>query len=318
MDPSTDVREALDGPAALAARLLGVTYLLLIVGASVRVNGAGLACPDWPLCFGQVIPKMDMGVAFEFGHRVLAGLISLGYFGLMAWIFKAREAAGRGLLLMTVVGLVVLTIQVILGGLTVLELLAEWTVASHLLAGNTFCCMVLLVNLELRERMRPRVRATVTVFIRMMAGTLAISVPTQLVIGGFVSSSFAGLVCGTWPGCNGPVWFPTFSGLIGLQLTHRIAAYVLLVLATVMVGVSWGKGRVFSAALTLGVVVWVQATLGILNVLMRLPVEVTLAHTGGAAAAMLAMTWLNYEVWMAPLSQTLPAASSKFATGDAS
>ncbi len=318
MESSSEAREALQGPSALAGRLLVVTYILLIVGASVRVNGAGLACPDWPLCFGQVIPTIDVGVAFEFGHRVLAGLISLGYVALMAWIIRAREVAGRALVVTTVVGLVVLIIQVILGGLTVLELLAEWTVASHLLAGNTFCLIVLLLNLEIRDRIQPVRRVPVTLWTRAAAVLLAIAVPTQLLIGGFVSSSFAGLVCGTWPGCNGPEWFPTFSGLIGLQLAHRIAAYALILFAAIAVVASRGQGRAFNASLTLFFVILLQASLGVANVLMRLPVEVTLAHTGGAAAAMLAMTWLNYEVWLAPLGRQNNLAVPALATGDAS
>ncbi|MCP5116159.1 MAG: hypothetical protein GY953_35480, partial [bacterium] len=42
------------------ALLLSATYCLIVLGALVRANGAGLACPDWPLCFGQVVPEFDL------------------------------------------------------------------------------------------------------------------------------------------------------------------------------------------------------------------------------------------------------------------
>lgn len=290
----------LAGPSWLARGLVAVTYALLIVGASVRVHGAGLACPDWPLCFGEVIPPIDFGVAFEFGHRVLAGLVSLGYLGLLGWLAARRDAAGRGILRLAAFGLAVLGVQVVLGGLTVWELLAEWTVTSHLLAGNTFCLTLLLLALALHERAHPVERPAVGPWERGAAVAAAALLLAQLVLGGLVSSSFAGLACGTWPTCDGTRWFPTFQGLVGLQLTHRLVAYALLAAAGALVVVARGSPRLVPVAWGfLGLVV-LQASLGVANVLLRLPVEVTLAHTAGAAGLVLCTTWLQWEVWRAP------------------
>ncbi len=285
----------------MATALLVVTYALLVFGASVRVHGAGLACPDWPLCFGEVIPPIDFGVALEWGHRVLAGGVSIGFVALMAGVFAVRDRVHRALPRLAVVGLVVLGVQVILGGLTVWELLAEWTVASHLVAGNTFCLILLVHVLLLRDSRSTITRAPISWGLRVMAALLACIVGAQLVLGGVVSSSFAGLVCGTWPACNGDVWFPTFQGLIGLQVTHRLVAYILLVTALAMVVIARGSVRAGRAAIGVFLLVILQAGLGVANVLLLLPVEVTLAHTAGAAAIVLATTWLNYEVWRAPL-----------------
>jgi len=295
---------------AMAAALVAVTFALLIVGASVRVNNAGLACPDWPLCFGEVIPTIDFHVAFEFGHRVLAGLVSLGFVGLVLWMWRRRADVPRLAFQLSGVAAVVLAVQIFLGGLTVWELLAEWTVTSHLLAGNTFCLMLFLIALTLRESANPVSRDAVTWAQRGVAALLAVVVPIQLGLGGLVSSSHAGLACGTWPGCNGAVWFPTFSGLIGLQVTHRIVAYSLFAVALGALAVTRGKGRMGRATLLVAGLVLLQGTLGVLNVLWTLKAEITLAHTAGAAAIVLATTWLNWEAWRAPVTAGAPAPAS--------
>ncbi|MGI9431363.1 MAG: COX15/CtaA family protein, partial [Myxococcota bacterium] len=62
--------------------LAALTYVLIVLGALVRAHGAGLACPDWPLCFGEVIPTFDFKIAFEWGHRALAGTVGLIFLGL--------------------------------------------------------------------------------------------------------------------------------------------------------------------------------------------------------------------------------------------
>jgi cytochrome c oxidase assembly protein subunit 15 len=287
----------------LASGLVVVTWGLLVFGASVRVHGAGLACPDWPLCFGEVVPTLNFEVGLEWGHRVLAGLISLGFVGLVGGIAAARASLPRRIPVLAALGAIALTVQIILGGLTVLELLAEWTVTSHLLTGNTFCLLLLVLALALREVDNPVNRAAAGTGERALVVLLALVVPAQLALGGLVSSSHAGLVCGTWPACNGDVWFPTFSGLVGLQVMHRLVAYV-LVLVALGVAVVVRSGRAATAARTLVGLVVLQAVLGVANVLLYLPVEVTLAHSAGAAAVVLCTTWLNYEVWMAPVATT--------------
>ena len=82
------------------ALLVALTTALIVLGALVRAHGAGLACPDWPLCFGTLVPRMNLEVAFEWSHRLVAGSMSLGFVALAA--ATARDAALRarvGLLL---------------------------------------------------------------------------------------------------------------------------------------------------------------------------------------------------------------------------
>ncbi|MEQ1564701.1 MAG: COX15/CtaA family protein [Myxococcota bacterium] len=283
------------------------TYGLLVFGASVRVHGAGLACPDWPLCFGEVIPPVDFHVGLEFGHRVIAGLVSLGFLGLSAAVLRDRRRWGAQATVVIGLAAVTLAVQVVLGGLTVLRLLAEWTVTSHLLAGNTFCLLLLVLTLTLRERVAPVTRAPVAAASRWLAVGIAALVPVQLALGGWVSSSFAGLACGTWPTCDGVTWFPSFSGPVGLQVVHRLVGYTLLLLAVVAAIVGRGRGSAGRAAAAVALAVVAQAAIGVANVLLRLPVEITLAHTAGAAAVVLSVTWSNWEVWRAPVRAASPA-----------
>lgn len=284
-----------------AAALVVATFGLLVVGASVRVHGAGLACPDWPLCFGEVVPPIDFGVAFEFGHRVLAGTVSIAFVALGVGVHLDRRRWGSGAVALVWLAALALVAQIVLGGLTVLQLLAEWTVASHLLGGNTFCLVLLLLALTMRERVVAVERDAITPVRRLVALGLAAVVPVQLALGGLVSSSYAGLACGAWPTCDGTTWFPTFSGPVGLQVVHRLTAYTLLGLALTGAAIGRGRGRVGRAELLALAAVAAQASIGVANVLLRLPVEITLLHTAGAASVVLATTWLNWEAWRSPV-----------------
>ena len=78
--------------------LLALTFGLIVLGALVRANDAGLACPDWPLCFGEVIPRMNLEVAFEWTHRLVAGSLAVGFVTLALLALRrpaTRVAAGH-------------------------------------------------------------------------------------------------------------------------------------------------------------------------------------------------------------------------------
>ncbi len=275
------------------AVLTGMTYALVVFGAIVRAQGAGLACPDWPLCFGQVVPRMDFGVVFEWGHRALASVVSLGLLGLIigTWFVPAARALiGRYL----IAAVVVLAVQIVLGGLTVLHLLATWTVTSHLLVGNAFALSLGLVSATLFRVSRPQVEQPPSPGAASVAWHLvALLLLAQMTLGGLVASSFAGLACVTWPACVGDSWFPTLSGPVGLHVLHRVTAYGLVLAIGAAAALSRGDLR--RLGVLASVVVLLQVALGVANVLLQLPVEVTAGHSAGAAALCL-LTALSLQM----------------------
>jgi cytochrome c oxidase assembly protein subunit 15 len=275
------------------AVLTGMTYALVVFGAVVRAQGAGLAGPDWPLCFGQLVPRLDFGVVFEWGHRALASVVSLGLLGLIiaTWFVPvARKLIGRYL----IAAVAVLFVQIILGGLTVLHLLASWTVTSHLLVGNAFALSLGLISATLFKASRPAadpldLSPSASIGWHLVGLVLL----AQMTLGGLVASNFAGLACVTWPACVGDAWFPTFTGPVGLHVMHRITAYALVL--AVLAATALSSGPLRRLGLVASLVVLAQVALGVANVLMHLPVEVTAGHSAGAAALCL-LTALSLQM----------------------
>ena len=119
-----------------------VTYLVMVLGAYTSAIGAGLSCPDWPTCYGTWVPFLypeivaeapysALQIFAEWAHRGLAfgaGLLILGT-AVAAWRLR-RE---RPLVVWSAtLALVLLPLQVVLGGLTVTELLQPAIVTTHL------------------------------------------------------------------------------------------------------------------------------------------------------------------------------------------
>ena len=278
------------------AALVVLTTALIVLGAMVRAHGAGLACPDWPLCFGQVVPEFDLKVAFEWGHRAVAGSVSLVFLGL--GVLVLRQAALRRVALPWLgASALLLAVQIVLGALTVWELLASWTVTSHLLTGNAVNASFLLAGWRLYEASQPGfARARVSTGVRALVLATAGVLFVQLVLGGLVSSKFAALACDEWPACHGGEWFPGFEGARGIHLLHRIGAYTLVVALAASAVATRGLPRIgtlLAAAATTGLA---QAGVGVANVLLRVPVEVTGLHSLLAAVLVLLVALAVREV----------------------
>jgi len=192
MSPLSDdapgaARQAARRAARAAGTLAVVAYALIVVGALVRAHGAGLSCPDWPLCFGQVLPRLDFRVAFEFGHRVLAGSLGLALCGLAYYVLSSRVLPARfGLRLAGVFAL--LGVQVVLGGLTVLLGLAPWTVTAHLLTGNAFALSLAWLARDFAEASRAEAvaRSPLPASVSRGMAIAATLVVLQLQLGGLV------------------------------------------------------------------------------------------------------------------------------------
>ncbi len=276
--------------------LLGLTWGLMVLGALVRAHGAGLACPDWPFCFGELVPSFDLKVAFEWSHRVTAGGVALAFTALAALALR-RAATRRATAHLLALAAGLLAWQVLLGALTVWHLLASWSVTAHLLTGTSFALVLLLVACALRDFAAPRARRDRGSPAGARAlGLAAALLAIQIALGGLVSSNNAGLACPEWPACNGGLWFPSWRGSVGLHLLHRSNGYLLL---AALVAAAWtnrgdaGLRPSVLSALAIGIA---QIAVGIANVIFGLPVEVTGLHSALATALAVALTLALREV----------------------
>jgi len=241
-------------------------------------------------------------VAFEWGHRVAAGGISLLFVGMGVALWR-HPAAPPGARALWGVAALLLAVQILLGALTVWQLLARWTVTSHLLTGNVFNATLLALALTLRDGSASPRRRPLAPALRAAVGLAAALLLLQMVLGGLVASGYAGLACPEWPACNGGRFVPSLRGSVGLHLAHRWNAVLLLAALVAAAALARHAPRLLpwcAAALVLGLA---QMGVGVANVLLGLPVEVTGLHSALAAALVLATTGAAREVLLAPRAE---------------
>lgn len=120
-------------------------FLLIIAGALVTSNEAGLSVPDWPTSFGSLyrIPPLIGGVKFEHGHRMLAEFIGLLTIGVAVWTQKVDRRRWMRILGWCALGTVIA--QGVLGGLTVLFFLPPSISTAHATLGQTFFCLMVSI-----------------------------------------------------------------------------------------------------------------------------------------------------------------------------
>ena len=116
----------------------GATFFLIIAGALVTSNDAGLATEDWPLSNGQFFPKMVGNLFWEHGHRMIATTVGMLTILLMIFLFLKEQR--RWVRRLGVFALLAVVVQGLLGGLTVKLMLPLWVSTAHATLAQLFFC----------------------------------------------------------------------------------------------------------------------------------------------------------------------------------
>ena len=121
------------------------TFILIIAGALVTSNDAGLSVPDWPTSYGHVfrLPPWIGGIRYEHSHRVIAGFTAICTTVIAFWILFAERR--RWMKLLAFGALAVIIFQAILGGITVRHFLPPAISTAHAAVAQTFFCIAVLI-----------------------------------------------------------------------------------------------------------------------------------------------------------------------------
>ena len=165
------------------------TLLLMAVGSATRVMNAGLACPDWPLCYGQLVPtrQMNLQVFLEWFHRLDAALIGLSAIALSGLSWWYRRQLPKWLPWAAIFALFLIVFQGVLGGLTVTQLLRFDIVTAHLGTALLFFSTLIIIGTTLTPYKGTEAAGKLS-WIGLSA---AILVYLQSILGGLVGSRWA-------------------------------------------------------------------------------------------------------------------------------
>jgi cytochrome c oxidase assembly protein subunit 15 len=260
------------------------TGLLVFAGGLVTSTGSGLAVPDWPLSYGELMPPMVGNVRFEHGHRMVASTVGFltVILALWAWRREPRRAVRR----LAYAALAAVIVQGTLGGLTVLFFLPAPISVAHATLAQTFFCMIVAFALVTSpgwlRREPAQIEAGAGVALRTLATVTTGVVYVQLIVGAVMRHIEAGLAIPDFPLAMGRLVPPFDSPGIAVHFSHRLGALAVAVAA------AWTVGRVLrrhrdvaslrNPALVLAGLVLVQIALGATTVWTRKAVLPTTFH----------------------------------------
>lgn len=315
-----------------------LVFVLIIWGGVVRLSGAGLSIPQWPLINGSLLPPMsaaewqavfqkyqssggltdlslpDFKTMFwiEYFHRFLAAAVGLVFLAVFVRGYKnktIRRQIGPHLILaaMFLIG------QALLGGLVVQQELKGELVAAHLGAAFYLFSLLLWMVLKL-SRMEGAIAVSGRKMISLLSWAATFFVFVQIVSGGLVAGSHAGLVFNTfpkmgdfwippakalWSSVYQPVWKNLFQNQILIQFFHRWWAFVaagLVIWAHVKALKTPTTPRARLAVRGVGVLLILQLLLGIGNLMMKAPFGMSLAHLATGLTLFGLMVILTHEI----------------------
>ena len=271
---------------------VGATLCLIFIGGLVTSTGSALAVPDWPLAFGRLIPKLEGGVRFEYGHRVAAGIVSMLTLGLAIW--TARVEPRRAVRRMAYGAFALVIFQAVLGGVTVLLELPLAIAVTHAATAQAFFCLIVAITVVMNPRLGVPCadfaarQAPATLPTQGVAMTAAIYL--QIVIGAVMRHLGAGLAIPDFPLSYGRLVPPLDSGFVVINFTHRCGALIVAILVVWTVARvlrnAPGEPRLRRPAVGLLVLLVLQVTLGALTIWSGRAVLPTTAHVAIGAAVL--------------------------------
>jgi len=214
--------------------LLAATIGLVVAGVIVRATDSGMGCPDWPLCYGQLIPPVDDYKAWlEWIHRTIAAAIVL--ITLVVVISAARSLKGRRSLQGASFALLALVLfQAWLGRQTVLEFNSGQSVTAHLAIAMAFVGLQvwMLARSGYPEQLSGILQARGAVVAPIIA---AGSIYVLLMFGSNVTGTDTGLLYPDWPLMGGAI-LPPVTELSTPQIVHR---YATAIVALILISTLW-------------------------------------------------------------------------------
>ncbi|WP_407278646.1 COX15/CtaA family protein [Aromatoleum evansii] len=319
---------------------LALTAVVVVFGAYVRLSDAGLGCPDWPGCYGQLSPHhaadeiLETHAADPHGpvslpkawkemiHRYLAASLGLLILAIAFLAWRRRGTPGVApRLAAALVGVVIF--QGLLGKWTVTLLLKPAIVTAHLLGGLTTLALLAWLALQAHASARTEVPRRYLA----LARTAFILLALQIALGGWTSTNYAALACADFPSCQGSLWPAAdyanafhvlrelgmtadgdalpLAALTAIHWSHRLGAVLAGAALLALGGALLRRAgtRRFGAVLLLALAL--QLALGIANVLLGLPLSLAVAHNAGAAVLVIVMVWINHGLRGARLPATV-------------
>ena len=305
-----------------------LALIVVILGAYARLADAGLGCPDWPGCYGQLLVPdvasseyerpLDIAKAWkEMIHRYAASTLGLAI--IVIFIFAALGKTERTQSIKVPAGLLLLVgFQGALGMWTVTELVHPGIVTMHLLGG--FSTTTLIFWLLLNQRKPTQLNQAVSKRDKMILIVVTVLLAFQIFLGGWTSTNYAALSCGEYfPSCLDQMWPDNMDfenafywGPLGIdyefgvlenparsaiQMVHRIGA---LVITGALIGLAFAyknytmlRNNIFIILLLLSI----QVGLGIINVVMSLPMFAAVMHNAVALGLLLSLISLAHKVF---------------------
>ena len=283
----------------LAWTAAGFTYLLIILGAIVRITGSGMGCGEhWPLCNGKLLPPLDLPTLIEYTHRLVAAAVSALVVAVAGYAWWLRQGAGsrqqdssNGPIAVSshrptvrpsvapYVALGLLALQVALGAVTVKLELPPWTVILHL---GTAVLLLATLIVAARGGLTPSASPGMpgaSGAPRSRAGLVALALGFVTVLFGALTANLgAASACLGFPLCNGQL-VPDGNYLQHIHWTHRLLAYALFAYS-----LWWAVRTRQRGAWGVVALVTLQVAVAAAMVLLALPRPLQAAHVAVGAA----------------------------------